>query len=148
MTQNNLYPVADVPEIPADAAGARKYKPSLFFDFEQGDFRLDGAGNLTIAEGREAYYQWCRKAAVTERFACLAYGDDLGVDMEDALAQGDAAAVESAVERTLTEALMIHPLTEYVREFTFTREGDALFCAFTVKGMEWEEQRMEVRLNQ
>lgn len=145
MTQN-LYPAVDVPEI-SETPAEEKYKPSLYFDFERGDFRLDGNGNITVAGGREAYYQWCRKTAMTERFACLSYGDDIGVNMEDALAQEDAAAVESAVERTLTETLMVNPKTEYVREFAFAWAGDALRCSFVVKGTDWEEQRMEIRFN-
>ena len=77
--------------------------------------------------GKTAYIQWCRKMVETERFSCLAYGTDIGVEMNDALGRAEHSAVESAVERTITEALMINPKTEYVREFEFP--GGMRFCS-------------------
>lgn len=145
MAEKTLFPVFDVPEIIAPAAAEeRKYKPSVYFDFEAGDFRRDGANKMTEADGREAYCQWCMKTAMTERFEFLAYSTDIGVEMYDALNQADRAAVESAIERTINEALMINPKTEYVRDFEFTWEGEDLDCGFTVKGRDWEEFRLTV----
>lgn len=139
----NLFPVFEVPQIITPAAAAeRKYRPSVYFDYDTGDFRRDGSGNMIVAEGREAYRQWCLKAVMTERFTRLSYTTDIGTEMIDALAQADRAAVESAVERTINEALMVNPKTEYVRGYQFSWEADTLYCTFNVKGQDWEEQKI------
>lgn len=137
----NLFPVFEVPEIITPAAAKeRKYRPSVFFDFSTGDFLRDGTGNMIVADGRESYKQWCLKVVMTERFTCLSYTTDIGTEMIDALAQADRAAVESAVERTINEAIMVNPKTEYVRSYQFTWEAETLYCTFNVKGQDWEEQ--------
>lgn len=142
-----LFPVFPVPEINVlTAARERKYRPSVFFDFNTGDFPRDGSGNMVPADGREAYRQWCLKAVMTERFTCLAYTTDIGTEMTDAFAQADRAAVESAVERTVNEALMVNPKTEYVRDYAFSWKNETLGCTFNVKGQDWEEQTVSVEI--
>ena len=139
-TTQNLFPTYSVPTIETPtAAQERKYRRSLYFDFDTGDSLQDGAGKIVEADGREAYKQWCMKVAMTERFTRLAYTTDIGTEMIDALAQEDREAVQSAIERTITEALMVNPKTEYVRGFAFTWESDSLFCTCVVKGQDWEE---------
>ncbi len=64
----------------------------------------------------------------------------------EAFKQADKEAVESALERTITEALMVNPRTEYVRGFEFIWDSDGLHCEFIVKGKEWEEQHIDVIL--
>ena len=86
------------------------------------------------------------KVVNTERWACLAYPDSIGTEMESALKEKTNAAVESAVERTITEALLVNPRTEYVREFEFTWNGDELLCSFVVKGINWEEIPLSVTI--
>jgi len=147
VSEKKLFPVFDVPEIATPMPSKeQRYKQSLYFDFELGDFRRDGAGKMVVAEGREAWKQWCIKATQTERFAFLSYRNDIGVELYDAFKQADKEAVESALKRTITEALMVNPRTEYVRGFEFTWDSDGLHCEFIVKGKEWEEQRMDVIL--
>ena len=99
---------------------------------------------MTTSTGKEAFMQWCRKTVMTERDAFLAYSTDIGVEAEAALAQGDHAAVESALEKTITEALMVNTHTEYVRGFEFEWAADELRMTFTVKGKEWEETSVSV----
>jgi|LDZT01.1.fsa_nt_gi hypothetical protein len=141
--KNQLYPTFDVPEISTvTAAEEQKYKPSVYFDYSIGDFRRDGAGKIAVADGREAYKQWCLKTVMTERLAHLSYNSDIGTETRDALAQADVEAVKSAMERTITEALMVNRATEYVRDFAFTHAGDELRCNFIVKGKDWEEVRL------
>lgn len=88
--------------------------------------------------------QWCRKVVMTERDAFLAYSTDIGIEGEAALAESDRAAVESALEKTITEALMVNVHTEYVRDFEFTWSADELRLSFTVKGKEWEQTTVSV----
>jgi hypothetical protein len=147
MADKNLFPVFDVPEIKTPApAEEQKYKPSVYFDYALGDFRRDGANKLVMADGKEAWKQWCIKTVLTERLDRMSYSSDIGTELEDALKQADRQAVESALERTITEALMVNPKTEYVRGFNFIWDSDGLHCEFTVKGKEWEEQHIGVIL--
>lgn len=121
-----------------------KYKPSVLWDLEAGDFVRNGANQLLECDGREAYRVWCVKVANTERYTCLAYSDSIGTEMESAIKEKSSGAVESAIERTITEALLVNPRTEYVRGFVFTWNGDSVVCSFNVKGIEWEEFPLSV----
>ena len=76
MAEKQLYPVFEVPDFVAkknEENRKQQYKPSVYFDYATGDFRLDGAGRMAGASGREAYMQWCIKTVMTERDAFLAY---------------------------------------------------------------------------
>lgn len=130
-----LFPAFDLPDVPESKEQKERYFPSAYFDFYTGDFRRDGANRVVAAEGKDAYIQWCLKVVSTERETCLAYSSDIGVELEQV--QNDRAQAESDIEKTITEALMINPATEYVRDFEFEHEGDSLFCSFTVKGFPW-----------
>ena len=143
-----LFPVFDVPDVNTKTQDKnRRYKPSVFFDYDTGDFRVDGAYRMTVAEGQEAYQQWCRKVVMTERDAFLAYSTDIGIEGEYALSLGDHAAVESALEKTITEALMVNVHTEYVRDFEFSWSADEIRVTFTVKGRPWSEARLDASIS-
>ena len=145
MAGNQLFPVFDVPTVRTPAASEeRQYKPSVYFDFEEGDFRRDGRGNMVECSAREAYVQWCLKNCMTERLTCLSYGRDIGAEMIDAMKQETREAVQSAVERTVTETLMVNPKTEYLRGFEFTWNDSSLSCSFVLKGRDWEETRLSL----
>lgn len=145
MSENALFPVVEVPELIEESEQYdEKYKPSIAWDLEKGDFVRNGANQLIECNGREAYRVWCIKNVLTERYACMAYPDSIGTEMESALKEKSNGAVESAVERTITEALLINPRTEYVRGFSFIWNGDELHCSFTVKGIDWEEFPLSV----
>ena len=139
-----LFPVIDPPE-PLEDAGLydSRYHPSVLWDNEKGEFVRDGANRLIQCDGMEAFRTWCMKIATTERYSCMAYGPEIGTEIEAAVREPTHAAVESALERTITEALMVNPRTEYVRDFEFEAAGDQLWCTFTVKGIDWDE--FEVR---
>ena len=140
MAETTLFPVFDVPEMAETLTDeAEGYRPSVYFDFETGDFRRDSAFRMTKATGQEAFIQWCQKVIMTERDTCLAYTTNIGIEGEDALAEIDHDAVESALEKTITEALMVNPMTEYVRDFEFKWSGDSLSITLTIKGKEWLE---------
>lgn len=148
MAEKGLFPTFDVPEILEDSqVYEEKYKRSVWWDFEKGDFVRDGANRILYCSGMEAYQAWCVKMAETERFACLSYPEELGVEMEEALKEDSGKAVESAIERTITEALSVNPCTEYVREFSFMWDGDRVNCDFKVKGLEWGEFPLSIVVN-
>lgn len=139
MAERQLFPVFDLPDIPDNPEHEERYFPSAYFDFEMGDFVRDGANRMVLADGREAYMQWCLKVVSTERLSCLAYGDDIGTEFDELADVPDRESKESEIERMITEALLVHPATEYVRDFVFEHDGDGTHVTFTVKGYPWEE---------
>lgn len=144
MDDATLFPVVDVPEEEAEEEEFdEEYRPSALWDFETGDFVSDGAGRIVEADGQTAYLQWCVKVVQTERYACLAYDEDIGTEIEN-MEKDDRLAVESDLERTITEALMVNPRTEYVRDFEFSGDADSLQCTFTVKGVGFEERTLTI----
>lgn len=141
-----LYPEINLPTIAIPQSSQVKYLPAPNFDFATGEFALDSHGRMTFADGREAFAQWCMKVCMVERNTRLAYSDKIGVELIDALKEPTAAAVKSSIARTLTEAILIHPLAEYVKNFTFRMEADKLQISFSVKGRDLPEQTLTVTL--
>lgn len=140
-----LFPVFDVPGTDAgDDTFDMEYRRSVKWDPQAGDFVCDRAGNMVACDGREAFMIWCYKMVQTERYDHMAYtpqvcGCDLGSELEEARKESDHDITQSMVRRTITEALMVNPRTEYVRNFTFLWEGDSLHVSFDVKGTGWDE---------
>lgn len=136
-----MMPVIDVPSLAQKQAAAEpQYAPSIRFDFKTGDFVITPKGRLELSTGKEAYIQWCQKQLHTERFSHSAYTADIGVELETAMHQPTEAAVRSAIERTITEALLVNKKTEYVSRFEIKRAAaDALSVNFTVRGIDTEE---------
>jgi len=146
MADENLFPVFDIEDIIDDDDEKEEYLPSVSFDFEKGDFVLDGAHRMVLASGREAYAQWCMKIIDTEREEFAAYSDDIGTEFEEIEDDGDRLTKESEIQSTITDALMVHPATEYVRDFVFEHLPDSCLVSFVVKGFDWEEQLLSVEL--
>lgn len=135
-----LFPVVSLPEFShEDMRYDIRYKRSVKWDPEKGDFVRDGANRIVECDGREAFATRCYKASQTERYRCLAYPNAIGAEMERAMMEDDEKTVESMVQRTITEAIMTDPRTEYVRDFNFSWDGDRMSCTFTVKGLDWDE---------
>ena len=142
-----LFPVIDIPElIDDDGLYDYAYRPSCMWDMEKGDFVTDGSNRVIKCDGEEAYKIWCLKAVATERFTCLAYSDEIGAEMEAATKEPDIEAVKSAVERTISETLLVNPRTEYVRSFQFKAVNSKLLCTFVVKGVDIDEFAMTTRI--
>lgn len=136
-----LFPVVQVPEFTPENIGYdTKYRRSAKWDPAAGDFVRDGANRMVECDGREAFAVWCFKTAQTERYRCLAYPDSIGAEMERAMDNDDEETVESMVQRTITEALMVNPRTEDVLDFEFSWDGDNMRCRFKAKGVGWDEE--------
>ena len=116
-----------------------EYKRSMKWDPQRGDFVRNAAGKIQECDGQEAFMTWCLKVSVTERNSCLAYSDEIGVEMDDALFQDDEKTTESMVQRTIEDALMVNPRTESVDNFSFSWNGDVLHGTYDVKGVDWEK---------
>lgn len=145
----NLYPVFEVPELveQQQTEPAPKYGKSWLFDFKKGDFVLDGAGRVVEADGHTAWAQWCVMAVLTQRFAYPVYSNDYGAELEEAVQQKDRGAVETDVEQTVTETLMVDPRTKLVRDFAFRWEGDQLFVSFVAEPVIGDAERLEVMVH-
>ena len=137
----NLYPTLKLPTLitPRTAAGQKKYYPAPYFDYESGDFLFDSAGRPIMASGKETFEQWCLKVCTTERGTCLAYSDKIGGEFEAAMKMPDVEAVKSSIIRTITETILVNPVTEWVKNFSFESVGDELKVSFDVKGRQWQE---------
>lgn len=144
-SSNALFPVVDSPEfIQESSLLDSEYRYTVAWDIERGDFTLDEKNKMQICNGVEGYRIWCYKMALTQRYACRSYPGEIGSELEEALSETDEEAVQSALERTITEALMVNPRTEYVRDFNFTWNGDIVKCSFIVKGIEGNEFRVNI----
>ena len=143
--KNVLFPVEESPEFIDDGDQLdRDYHYTVAWHVEKQDFVLDGKGRMESCDGVEGYKVWCCKMALTQRYACAAYRDDIGTELEEALAENNEKAVESAIERTITEALMVNPRTEYVRDFQFQWNGEAVSASFIVKGVDIDEFKISI----
>lgn len=146
--ERSLYPVVDIPDFVEDEdIYDSDYKPSLAWDLEQGDFIRNMSNQIQQSDGVEAYKIWCIKTVHTQRFSCLAYDDDIGTDMDEAVSEEDENAIELAIERTIEEALMVNPRTEAVEDFYFVWETDAIYVSFTVSAAGGERLEVEVSVD-
>lgn len=142
----NLFPVFEVPETKLNTtAEEQKYRRSIFFDFDKGDFVRNGTNNIVEASGKEAYKQWCQKVVMTERLTKLSYSHKIGIETDALWNLTDKKAIESTLEATITDALMVNNKTDYVRDFKFVWNSDnVVSVTFTVKGKEWEEFKVKI----
>ncbi len=145
---DNLYPTADIPEFsPESDKYDTTYRPSLQWDLEAGDFVRTLANKVPRSKGTDAYKIWCVKAAYTVRYACLAYSDEMGTEMDYATSYNDRNAVELAIQRTITEALMVNPRTVSVEDFIFAWNKGHVSVRFTVKSVEEEPFTVDATLD-
>ncbi len=129
----DLYPKFDMPDLVEEVEDTSiAYPKSWLFDFDTGDFVLDGAGNVVEADGLTAWAQWCVKAVLTQRLAFVVYNWDYGVDIENVMKQPTRAVTEAELEKEITEALMTDPRTAEVKNFTFEWSGDELTVSFII----------------
>ena len=136
-TTNNLFPVFDVPSTLAEnIRPARMYAPAPLWDFETGDFVLNGARQPLYGTGYDAWVLWCTKTILTQRWANLGYSRNAGIEAEEAFRQPDRRAQESAFVRTISEALLADPMgrTQQVRDFQFNWRIDSLEITCMVFG--------------
>lgn len=135
----NLFPTADIPVFTPESDNYdTTYRPSIQWDLSTGDFVRTPANKIPLSSGTEAYKVWCVKAVYTERYTCLAYSDEMGTEMDDAISYNDENAVELAIQRTIQEALMMNPRTVSVENFEFTWNGGCVRVRFTVNSVEEE----------
>ena len=134
----DLYPVFDIPDLDeSEQEETEALKAGPLFDYEIGDFVLDGQNRVVYVDGRDNYMLWCLKALRTQLGACGAY-EGFGIDFDGAQDQATREAVQSAMERTITEALMENEATDSVHDFVFDWDGSELYIMFAIEPKEWE----------
>ena len=146
----DLYPVFETPEIfetQQEQTTTIRYGKSWAFDFEKGEFVLDGGSRVKQTDGHTAWVHWCAKAVITKRQAFLVYGPGYGSEVEDAQKQPSRAATEAEMERAITEALLADPRTETVKDFAFEWKGDQVYVSFTVVPVIGTPERLEVSIS-
>lgn len=137
MAESGLYPVFNIPEDDVNEEDVeQRFLPTPLFDFEKGDFVRDGSNRVVMVDGRDAFILWVLKILSTQQGACLSYLEQ-GVDIEGCMAEENRAAVQSAMERSITESLMVHPCTERVYDFGFEWDTDSVRVSFIVKPKAW-----------
>ena len=133
----NLFPVFDVPgELADDLPEQQRYRPAPLFDLASGEFVLDGARRPMYGNGQQAWILWCCKTILTQRWAHLAYSGNAGIEADEAFREPDRQSQESALRRTVTEALLADPMgrAQQVRDFEFSWLADSLHITCTVIG--------------
>ena len=106
----DLFPSFNVPDYieSGSAQSSQNFPKSVLFDFDSGDFVRDGAGRLIESSGYDAWVQWCIKAIATQRYDCMAYSSDYGVETDGILSSSisDKDAAEAQIASTITDALL------------------------------------------
>lgn len=147
--ETTLFPTFDIPEDVADLEELNQeeisYGIAPLFDFGARRFVVVG-GKVAMAEGFQAWAQWCVKACLTERYAFLVYTDDYGIELEAVSDMGTREEAEVAIEDTIIDALEADPRTASVEEFTYTWEGDAVLVSFAVTSAQGSSYPVEVRI--
>ena len=141
-----LFPTFDFPTIDEDDLEEERYSPSVYFDYEKGDFIRDGVNNMVVADGKDAFIQWCIKTVCTERNKFLAYDDDIGTEFEQMANAPSREEKENIIIDSITDALSVHPAFESVDDFEFEYQGDECIISLTIKGYPWNEEVIDVTI--
>lgn len=126
---NNLFPKDIDTEMSmeniTDETKIIGYKPAPYFDFETGDFLLNGSGQILTADEIEAYVQWCMNVVFTDRYNHRAYSDDIGIDYTEIFSAETREEAEAILESEITEALACDPYgrTKFVQSIEFDWTG-------------------------
>lgn len=123
--KNNLFPAEyetetiDITELSQNEQTG--YAPGLQFDYENGDFQLDGKHQIQDISGVTSWEDWCRTCLTTERYEHLAYSSDFGIETKEAFSADSHEKAEALLTRQISEALAADPYgrTEYVEDIQF-----------------------------
>jgi hypothetical protein len=137
----NLYPVFEIPDMSAQTQDSRAtYGKSWQFDFETGTFVTNGGNRMVEADEAAALMQWCIGACMTPRGEYLAYSNQYGIDIDEVRNQPTRKAMELALERTITEAILINPRIDSVKEFRFEWCADGVYVSFEIQSKVGDSQ--------
>ncbi|RMD04900.1 DUF2634 domain-containing protein [Clostridium autoethanogenum] len=131
----NLFPDSDYDNNNTDTNVQEPLvlKGSYLFDFDKGEFVKNPDGTVKKCDKLIAYKQWCQMATLTDRGKFL-YSDSFGEEFYQLTGTGySQEAIELEVKRMTAEALMVHPFTKDVTNFSFTWQNNGeLYYTYTV----------------
>lgn len=113
----NLFPIGSIETIVPKENKIITLGKSYAIDFQTMKLKKNLDGTVKILDEYEAYVQWCQLAMMTERNVYKAFTHLFGID--DVNMELSKQAIELECKRTTIEALMAHPNTKSVDEFTF-----------------------------
>lgn len=85
------------------------YKNGPAFDYETGDYKRDGKNRILDCDGIESWKAWVINCISTQRYACLAYGTDFGIELNLVFGAESREEAESILVRQITEAALADP---------------------------------------
>ena len=138
----NLLPLGFEEEtITADELSSDKpigYRNGPAFDYETGDYKRDGKNRIIDADGIESWRAWVINCMSTQRYACLAYDTDFGIEWDKVFAAESHEEAESILVRQITEAVLADPYgrCEYVEDIKIDWTApDAVAMDVTLHGI-------------
>lgn len=139
----NLLPEGYEEEVVLDEDLVREgpigYRNGVSFDYERGDFKRDGRNRLMDSDGIESWKSWCINCLSTERYSCLAYSSDFGIELEKVFQAESREEAESILTRQITEAILADPYgrTAYIEDLEFNWTGaDAVEVSAILHGID------------
>lgn len=115
------------------------YHNGIAFDYDNGDFQRDGKNKLIDSNGIESWKSWCVNCLQTERYSCLAYSTDFGIETAEIFGADSPEEAESVLTRQITEAILADPYqrAKYIEEITITWDSpDAITVDVTIQGID------------
>lgn len=115
------------------------YKNGLAFDYQLGDYKRDGKNRILDSDGVESWKSWCINCISTERYSCLCYDSDFGIEWKKVFNAGSREEAESILVRQITEALLAdkYERCEYVEDISIEwKAPDAVELYVTLHGIE------------
>lgn len=106
------------------------------YDYKNNRVITTTDGKTIRTDEHNSYLYWVYKVLMTERFACVAYSNDYGVEIE-AIIESDYSkpVAESEIARSITEALEIDERTKKVYDFSFKWEADKINIHFHLESI-------------
>lgn len=149
----NLFPISseestyDVETEENDETG---YKNSVYFDFKKGDYLRTGTNRLVESSGFDAWTHWCIKCLHTQRYACLSYSTDYGIDYDAVFNSTTKEEAENELTRQINEALHADPLQRlsYIESMSFEWSNDtSVEVSLILVGIEGNTAEIQTTLN-
>lgn len=128
-------------EIPVEEVEEAEEAPSLTYRLDLENGRIIGK-----VDGLDAVVQAVHKALITPRWKCLAYDNQYGSEVQDAVIRQDASPqyIEAAVPGFIKDALLPDTRITSVDDFAFEFSGDAVFVSFAIETIFGETRIEEV----
>jgi hypothetical protein len=127
---NSLFPINSLEAITVKENKKIEFKGSYAFNFETKEFIKNPNGTIKILDEFEGYIQWCEKAMLTARYKYMAYSNRYGKDSIDLTL--DKKVMELEIKRITKEALMVHPMTSSVDNFSFDWRNGEVYYSYEV----------------